>query len=246
MTAPVDISTRLRAVLLDLDDTLFDHAHATAFALRHLQAFEPALATRNVEALRREHSAILEELHALVLTGRLSVDAARVERFRRLLELGSVSDAAERAVAAARCYRQAYEQGWQPVAGAVELVTALKRAGIAVIVVSNNIVSEQRKKIERCSLGACIDALVTSEEVGVQKPAPEIFHIALAHADASPEEAVMIGDSWTNDIEGARAAGIRSIWLNRDGAPNPDPAIPEVRSLLPTEAVLKLLDQRQV
>ena len=230
-----------RAVLFDLDDTIFDHTHATHCALRELQSFEPALTGWEIEALRREHSAILEELHLKVISGRMTVDSARIERFRRLLALGDVPDAAVRAVGAARCYRQAYERGWQPVAGASELLRALKAAGVWVGVVTNNIVSEQRKKLDRCELGVCVDALVTSEEVGVQKPAVEIFQVALAQANASPDEAVMIGDNWSNDIEGARAAGIRPIWLNRSGEPSPDPAVAEVRSLLPTDAVLKIV-----
>ena len=230
-----------RAVLFDLDDTIFDHTHATHCALRELQSFEPALAGWEIDALHREHSSILEELHVEVVHGRMTVDAARIERFRRLLALGDVPDAAERAAPAARCYREAYERGWQPVAGAAELLCALKAARVWVGVVTNNIVSEQRKKLDRCELGVCVDALVTSEEVGVQKPAVEIFQVALAHAKASPDEAVMIGDNWSNDIEGARAAGIRPIWLNRTGAPSPDSTVAELRSLLPTAAVMKIV-----
>src|SRR5688572_7353732 len=116
----------VRAVLIDLDDTLFDHTHATHFALTRLQAFEPALADLAVDVLRREHSAILEELHPQVMAGRMTIEAARVERFRRLLALGATVDAATNAVAAARCYREAYEEGWQPVQGACELLGAVK------------------------------------------------------------------------------------------------------------------------
>lgn len=241
MTARVSPHVPLRAVLFDLDDTLFDHTHATHCALRQLQAFEPALSEWEIDALHREHAAILEELHVEVIYGRMTVDDARVERFRRLLELGAAADASGRAVTAARCYREAYERGWQPVAGASELLRALKSAGVWVGVVTNNIVSEQRKKLDRCDLGVCVDALVTSEEVGVQKPAAEIFQVALTHAHAMPREAVMIGDNWTNDIEGARAAGIRPVWLNRTGAPNPDPAVAELRSLLPTDNALRAI-----
>ena len=239
----------MRAVLLDLDDTLFDHTHATHCALRQVQALEHGLADWELDVLRREHASILEELHAEVLGGRMTIEAARIERFRRLLDLGARGngrgpDAAEtrvRAAQAARRYREAYEQGWQPVEGAPALLAALKHAGLAVVVVTNNIVSEQRRKLERCELGACVDALVTSEEVGVQKPDPRIFAIALGHAKAGPHEAVMLGDNWLNDIEGARAAGIRAVWLNRTGAPHPDPSVPELRSLVPTDRAVEAL-----
>ena len=245
----VGLIIALRAVLLDLDDTLFDHAHATHCALRQLQALEPGLAGWELQALRREHASVLEELHAEVLGGRITIEAARIERFRRLIELGAsrngsgdaAPDVEARAADAARRYREAYEQGWQPVEGAPALLAGLKNAGLAVVVVTNNIVSEQRRKLERCALGACVDALVTSEEVGVQKPDARIFQVALEQAGAEAGEAVMLGDNWLNDIEGARAAGIRAVWLNRTGAPHPDPSVPELRALVPTDHVIRTL-----
>lgn len=42
----------------------------------------------------------------------------------------------------------------------------------------------------------------------------------------------MLGDSWTNDVLGARAAGIRAVWFNRFAQPNPEPdRVPEIESL---------------
>jgi FMN phosphatase YigB (HAD superfamily) len=52
----------------------------------------------------------------------------------------------------------------------------------------------------------------------------------------------MIGDAWQNDIIGARAAGIRAIWLNRYGVPCPDPSLAsEISAFEPLEAVFALL-----
>ena len=81
---------------------------------------------------------------------------------------------------------------------------------------------------------------MVSEEAGVAKPDPRIFAIALERLGADPAEAVMIGDSWVNDIAGAAAAGVRSIWFNRsDLAPPADPLdIPELRALEPAAPVL--------
>ena len=49
------------------------------------------------------------------------------------------------------------------------------------------------------------------------KPDPRIFAIALERLGCAAADAVMIGDSWPADIEGARAAGVRAIWFNRSG-----------------------------
>jgi len=54
------------------------------------------------------------------------------------------------------------------------------------------------------------------------------------------DRAVMVGDSWSADIEGARAAGVRAIWFNRMRAASPDPsyAVEELAALLPVESAI--------
>jgi putative hydrolase of the HAD superfamily len=60
---------------------------------------------------------------------------------------------------------------------------------------------------------------VVSGEVGVGKPDPRIFDLALRLLGASPEEAVMVGDNPTRDVAGAKAAGVTAVWVNRAGLP---------------------------
>ncbi len=62
-----------------------------------------------------------------------------------------------------------------------------------------------------------VDGVVSSAELGEAKPAPAVFLRALELAGAGPDEAVHVGDSLENDVEGARAAGIRPLLLVRGG-----------------------------
>ena len=62
-----------------------------------------------------------------------------------------------------------------------------------------------------------VDAVVGSKAHGRVKPHASIFVAALRALDARPEETAMVGDSYEDDIEGARALGIRAILLDRDG-----------------------------
>jgi putative hydrolase of the HAD superfamily len=64
-----------------------------------------------------------------------------------------------------------------------------------------------------------LDAVVTSAEAGFRKPDPRIFEAALAAVQCRPERALFVGDSLDTDIAGGRAAGIRSVWLDRAAAP---------------------------
>jgi beta-phosphoglucomutase-like phosphatase (HAD superfamily) len=79
-----------------------------------------------------------------------------------------------------------------------------------------------------------VDALVTSEEAGATKPDGRIFETALDRLGITPAQAVMVGDAWSTDIEGAIAAAIRPVWFNRCAAPSPDPTVAELTALEPT------------
>ena len=230
-------------LLADLDDTLFDHAHATRAALAHLRDLEPRWSDWEHHAFESRHNEVLELLHQEVLTGRLTVEAARVERFRRLLTAAAPDerDVAERAIGIAQSYRSAYERGWRSVPGARELLMAARARGLRVAVVTNNLQAEQELKLTRCDLAPLVDVLITSERAGAAKPDVRIFETALGALCASAHEAVMFGDAWPTDVIGARTAGIRAVWFNRLLVDSPDPEIPEVRSLLPTADVLETL-----
>lgn len=222
----------VRAVLLDLDDTLFDHRHCAREALTGVRSLHDCFAAVDPMALEVSHSRILENLHLDVMAGRVGLDAARIERFRRLYLAAGIEPDDELAVRTAAAYRERYLEVRQPVRGAAEFLAAL-RARATVVIVSNNLLQEQQDKLRHCGLERYVDVLVVSEEAGVAKPSPRIFEIALERAKVRAEEAVMVGDSWANDVEGARAAGLRAIWFNRDGREAPDRAVPVLRSLEP-------------
>jgi putative hydrolase of the HAD superfamily len=194
------------------------------------------------EELERAHGEFLEELHAKVMLGRVPVDEARIERFRRLLESSGVDGRAEIAGDIATLYKETYRKGRRAVAGAAALMEAVKRHA-RVGVVSNNVLDEQQEKLRVCSLDQFVDELVVSGEVGVSKPDPTIFRVAMDRLGVTAEETVMVGDSWSADVEGARAAGIRAIWFNPTGSAMPDRRgdVEQLNSLEPSEEVLKVI-----
>jgi putative hydrolase of the HAD superfamily len=227
-----------RAVLIDLDDTLFDHAHSSGVALRAVYDAYPALAGVPFATFQADHAELLEALHLEVLRGLRTIDAAREERFRLLLAHYTVNGSAAEAAA---LYRATYLTDYRPVPGAAALLTWL-RGRVAVAVVTNNAQAEQEAKLERLGMTKLIDALVVSETVGAAKPDPAIFAVALHQLGAAATQAVMLGDSWAADVRGAHAVGMRAIWLNRRRRPRPDttPAA-ELTSLEPLASVTALL-----
>ena len=232
----------IRAVLFDLDDTLFDHRGCARSALQGLHAANPCFVSTAFEEFERWHGRLLDELHQQVLAGRLGLDDARRERFRRLFEAAGVSPDEELVAAAASAYRESYLAARRAIAGAAGLLPLVRRRA-RVGIVSNNLLEEQQEKLRHCGLDPHVDVLVVSEETGMSKPDPRIFHIALDRLGCAPEHAVMIGDSWSADVAGARAAGIRAIWFNPLGAepPDADASVEQLRALEPYEPVLQTI-----
>ena len=233
------------AVLFDLDDTLFDHRHCTREALAAVRAGHPCLQGRPLDDLMAAHSRILEALHLEVLAGRLSVDDARVRRFQTLLrESGEELQDAD-SLALARAYRETYLTHWRLVDGTLPLLRLLRdRHGVKIGLVTNNVVSEQERKVEALGLVPFTDALVISEAVGVNKPDPRIFQIALERLSARADGCVMVGDSWASDVVGATAAGIRAVWFNPRATPRPAGdarTVRELRSWEPPETAADLI-----
>ena len=131
------------------------------------------------------------------------------------------------------------------VPGAQQVLRSL-RPRYRLIVATNAADSDSdqvRAALARVGLDDLIDGVVTSREVGACKPDPAFFRAALRAVFAgrpfSPRRAVMVGDSWENDVAGAIAAGLRSVWFNPSGAgrprgaPAPDAEIAELAQLAP-------------
>jgi HAD superfamily hydrolase (TIGR01549 family) len=192
--------------------------------------------------LERLHSTLLEQLHGDVMLGLVPLEDARRERFRRLLAAAGATPPDDIVALTAAAYRDRYREVRRAVRGAAPLLAAL--AGrVSIAIVSNNLFDEQLEKLEQCGLAPFVDALIVSERIGVSKPDPAMFSAALERLACRADEAVMIGDSWTADIAGARAAGIRPIWFNPLELPLPLGAEPvaQLRSLEPVDAVVRMI-----
>ncbi len=222
-------------VLFDLDDTLFDDRYARLAALRELRRIEPALARRPLSLLSRESGRLLDAGCPDVLFGGVRAEEARALRFERLAMFCGEEMTAPRAPELAAQYRATHEQNRRAVPGARRLLEKLRvtaRIGIG----TNWIGAEQVEKLRAIGLNDVVDFLVAPDTTHAAKPDPRIFRHALRVGQQSPpERAVMVGDSLENDVRGARASGIRAVWLNRWrlSAP-PGESVAQTSSFVPT------------
>ncbi len=206
-----------RLVLFDLDDTLCDQARS--FRRRVERAVQAALAGQRPG----DAEVIIER----VIGGSLM----RAEDLVDVLAEFGLADAwrIERAIQAYTSDRFIdlclFDE-------AIEVVTAVQQRALTGLI-TNGPSQIQREKLQRLGIADLFPIVLISEEVGVAKPDARIFRLALQQAGLPPSEAAFVGDNPEVDVRGAQAAGLLSVWCNRQGRPWPGgpPPDAEVRAL---------------
>jgi len=109
-------------------------------------------------------------------------------------------------------------------------LTHLKELGLILGLISN-VDRDITPLYQELGLSAWLQVVVTSQEVGFNKPHPRIFQEALKQAGVKPSEAIYVGDQHQFDVVGANGAGMRGILLDRGGFFEDVTDCPRIRSL---------------
>ena len=223
----------LAAVLFDVDFTLFRPGPELGpegyrrVGERHGLTLAPE---RYADA-RARAIATLQHNHELVHDEEIWI------AFTEQIVLGMGGDAASARACAADMVREwERHENFSLYEDALPVLDELRRRQIKIGLISNG----QRDLDEFTAHHALeVDAVIGSKAHGRIKPHASIFVAALQALEARPEETAMVGDSYEDDIEGARALGIRAILLDRDGL-MPD-APDRIDTLLALPSALGLL-----
>lgn len=127
----------------------------------------------------------------------------------------------------------AQPDAWQLYPEATETLAALKDRGLLLAVISN-FDSRLVQILDGLNVGASFAEIFVSSAVGYAKPQPQIFNIALTRFGLTPAQALHIGDSETNDLQGANNAGVRALLVDRDLAAHtaPQQRVSSLRQIL--------------
>ncbi len=121
-----------------------------------------------------------------------------------------------------------HREAWEAFDDVVPTLEALPADGVSLGAVSNWD-SRLPAVLERLELSAFFETVTVSSLEGVEKPDPMIFHRALESAGAQADLSIYVGDIPEIDLEGARAAGLRGVLIDRDG--RLDPALGAIADL---------------
>jgi len=213
---PADLA--IRAVFFDAGNTLLrmNYAVIAAELGRHGFAVTPDAVQR---AEWRARVRLDEEVLSRSGPGDSTETRSTAERYLGYM-LDGLGVAAPALVEKVAEWRRTYNPPvgvWNvvdPHAG--EALAAVQRAGLRAAVISNSNGSV-RSILRSLGLTDHLDFVVDSAEEGVEKPDPRIFELSLARAGVAPGEAVYIGDLYSIDVRGARAAGMRAVLLDPGG-----------------------------
>lgn len=101
--------------------------------------------------------------------------------------------------------------------------------------------------IYKTDAGEYFDFAFLAEDVGMSKPAPNMFHAALERSGAAPEQIVHVGDNPEHDIRGAQEVGMYTVWMNSQGQqwPGGDRADREIDNLLQLPEAISSIAEMQ-
>jgi putative hydrolase of the HAD superfamily len=213
--------TRVRAITLDLDDTLWP----VMPPLRRAEAALWAWLAEHAPRTAAQGPDVMAALRAAVHTDwphRLhDLTALRRETLRRALRsAGEDEGLAEPAFEVFFTERNRVDL-YDDVPAALERLSARW----PLLALTNGNADLARVGIARWFIGS-----VTAREAGVAKPHPAIFEAACGRLGLSPASVLHAGDDLALDIEGARAAGLQAVWIHRT-LPNAPGSLPDLLAL---------------
>jgi putative hydrolase of the HAD superfamily len=203
--------TKTRAVLFDLDDTLFDRSSAVEQTLKLMIEKFPDI-FRGIALTEINHAFFCaDDIARLEFNRGLSLQETRLLRNREFLS--SLGLDRNYALTLDTFYVKSYPTVKAFVAGATTVITIL--AGTYLLgIISNGALEVQHQKLHNLGIGPFLNCIVFSEELGIKKPDSRIFLEASRLLKTRPEECLYVGDSYDTDVIGARNSGMRACWFN--------------------------------
>jgi putative hydrolase of the HAD superfamily len=207
----------VEALLLDVDDTIVDTRAAMVAAGAEAAASLWPHRTGEHRAMAQRYYDDPEGWFPRYASGDVPFD---VMRARRLGEVATAFGLDLPDGAHARfedAYAPAFRRAQRLFPDVPGLLEAAHRGGLPVALLTNSAQTPTQVKLEALELVDRFEVVVTTDTLGFGKPDPRVYLEACRLLGAPPDRVVCVGDSIAWDVLGAEAAGLRAVWLDRDG-----------------------------
>lgn len=205
----------LKGIIFDLDDTLYDYRSANELAEKYIKKYIAKQYYLPNEAVEKALQAGKNRTKQLLPEG--AAQHSRILYFQHALEEMGINPIGK-AWQLECIFWEKFLEKIELYAGFQDVLEWLRSANIKIAICTDLTAGIQQQKIMKLGLDKYVDVLVTSEEVGYEKPDRRMFQLTLEKLQLKPDEAVMVGDSWNKDIQGAVNMGIKAIWKQSHGS----------------------------
>jgi putative hydrolase of the HAD superfamily len=229
-----------RALLLDVDDTIVDTQEAMVLAgTRAAAAIWPHRAGEH-RAMAQRYYDDPERWFPRYASGDVAFEAMRAGRLAEVAAAFGVEVPDGAHLSYEEAYAPAFRSAQRLFPDVPGLLAAAEGERLPVALLTNSAQAPTRVKLETLDLVDRFDVVVTTDTLGFGKPDPRVYLEACRLLGAEPDRVLCIGDSIEWDVLGAEAAGLRAVWLDREGRGTSEPVV-AVRGL---DEVTAALDRR--
>jgi FMN phosphatase YigB (HAD superfamily)/rhamnose utilization protein RhaD (predicted bifunctional aldolase and dehydrogenase) len=201
-----------KGIILDLDNTIYSYDECHNQALDKVLAFlnENYDCKKSKEEIKNIYDNISKKLKYELINTASSHNKSIY--FKQLLEYLNINISILSILN--NIYWNTFLDNIKCFEGVKDFLIWNKKIGIKIGILSDYETEYQIEKLNKLDIINCIDIVITSEEVGIEKPSIQMFQTILRKVNLNTDEVIMIGDDFQKDILGAINIGIFSYWFN--------------------------------
>lgn len=206
----------IKTILWDVDGTLLDFARSESCGIR--SCLEEIGFYGCDDAMLERYAKINQRYWEALERGEVTKQEVLLGRFETFF--GEEGISCDDVAAFNSSYQKKLGELFFENEHAIQLCQKLHER-VSQYVVTNGTVEAQKSKLKNSGLGACMDGVFISDEIGVEKPGIGFFdHVFAAIGPVKRDEVLIVGDSLTSDMRGGNNAGILCCWYNPRRKPN--------------------------
>ncbi len=196
-------------ILLDLDNTFYEYLPCHEIALTSAATLAEQILGIEPDVFKLRYDMGRKQVHEIL--GSNASSHNRLLYFQRLIEIILKGSMVGEALQLYKKYWDAFIDNIVIFDGVIEFLHKARAQGISLVLVTDLTADVQFKKLDRLNLSSLLDAVVTSEEAGCDKPDSAIFKLALEKSGRKTDKVWMIGDSPKKDIKGGNDIGAETL-----------------------------------
>lgn len=199
---------KYKAILLDIDDTLYCYEQAHKFAIKNIINYFKEKFELDEETVLLIYEKARNKVHLDL--DKTAASHNRLLYFQNMCEILDINPL-KFGKKLSDLYWNKFLENLKVFEGVYGLLEKYKNS---ICLITDLTAYIQYQKIEKLKINRFCKKIVTSEEAGVEKPHPNIFNLALQKLAMKTHDVCMIGDNFSKDIYGATSLNIDSIWFN--------------------------------